>query len=81
MALMITEDCTGCDACLLECPNDAISEGSPIYTIDPLLCTECVGAHDEPQCKPVCEPDCIVPNPDFVESPEELQAKYDDMHG
>ena len=80
MALMITEDCTACDACLLECPNDAISEGDPIYVIDALLCTECVGAHDEPQCKPVCEPECIVQNPDFVESPEELQAKYDSMH-
>ena len=80
MALMITEDCTACDACLLECPNDAITEGDPIYVIDALLCTECVGAHDEPQCKPVCEPECIVQNPDFVESPEELQAKYDSMH-
>ncbi len=80
MALMINEDCTGCDACVLECPNEAISVGDPVYVIDPLLCTECVGAHDEPQCRPVCEPDCIVQNPDFVETPEELQAKYDEMH-
>ena len=32
MALMITQDCTGCDACLEPCPNEAISFGEPIYT-------------------------------------------------
>ncbi len=77
MALMINEECTLCDACVLECPNEAISEGDEIYTIDALRCTECVGHFDEPQCKPVCDPDCIVPNPDFAESAEELQQKYE----
>jgi hypothetical protein len=28
----------------------------------------------------VCPADCIVVNPDFVESPEELQEKYDSLH-
>ncbi len=77
MALMITDECTLCDACVPECPNEAISEGDELYTIDPLRCTECVGHFDEPQCKPVCDPACIVPNPDFAESEEELQAKYE----
>ncbi len=77
MALMINEECTLCDACVIECPNEAISEGDEIYTIDALRCTECVGHFDEPQCKLVCDPDCIVPNPDFAESPEELQQKYE----
>ncbi len=81
MALMITDDCTACDACVDPCPNDAITAGSPIYVIDPLKCTECVGAHDEPQCKDVCPADCIVPNPDFRESREELLAKYESLHG
>jgi len=49
MALIITDDCTACDACVEPCPNDAIAAGSPIYVIDPAKCTECVGAHDEPQ--------------------------------
>lgn len=80
MALMINEDCTACDACVLECPNDAISVGDPIYVIDALRCTECVGAHDEPQCQLVCPPDCIVPNPDYLETPEELQTKYEQLH-
>ena len=80
MALMITEDCTGCDACLEPCPNEAISFGEPNFTIDALRCTECVGAEDEPQCILVCPADCIVPNPDFVETPEELAAKYEALN-
>ena len=80
MALTITDECTGCDACVEPCPNEAITFGDPIYVIDALRCTECVGAHDEPQCKPVCPADCIVLHPDFQESPEELQAKYEALH-
>ena len=49
--------------------------------IDPAKCTECVGAHDEPQCKLVCPADCIVVNPDHTETPEQLQAKYEALHG
>jgi hypothetical protein len=29
----------------------------------------------------VCKADCIVQNPDFVESKEELQEKYLQLHG
>jgi len=54
MALMINEDCTNCDACVPQCPNEAIAMGSEHYVIDALRCTECVGAHDEPQCKLLC---------------------------
>jgi len=80
MALMIVEACTACDACEPVCPNEAISVGDPMYIIDPFKCTECVGADDEPQCKLVCPAECIIPNPEFVESEEELQAKYDAMN-
>jgi ferredoxin len=80
MALTITENCTACDACKPVCPNEAISVGDPVYVIDPLRCTECVGAEDEPQCKLVCPADCIVVHPDFRESREELVAKYDAIH-
>jgi ferredoxin len=81
MALTITENCTACDACKPVCPNEAISVGDPVYVIDPLRCTECVGAEDEPQCKLVCPADCIVPHPDFTESQDELLAKYASLHG
>jgi hypothetical protein len=29
----------------------------------------------------VCPADCIVTNPDFVETPEQLAEKYDALHG
>jgi ferredoxin len=80
MALLINDNCTACDACKPVCPNLAISVGDPKYVIDPLKCTECVGAEDEPQCKLVCPADCIIVNPDFQESPEDLMAKYESLH-
>ena len=80
MALMINEDCTACDACRPACPNEAIAQGDPMYTIDAFRCTECVGAHDEPQCKLVCPAQCIVANPDFEETQDELMAKYESLH-
>ena len=81
MALTIIDTCTNCDACRPACPNEAISAGAGIYVIDPLRCTECVGAEDEPQCKLVCPADCILPHPDFRETREELMAKYEQLHG
>ncbi|USE37260.1 YfhL family 4Fe-4S dicluster ferredoxin [Endozoicomonas sp. SCSIO W0465] len=76
MALMITDDCINCDVCEPECPNSAISPGEEIYEIDPLLCTECVGHYDEPQCQQVCPVDCIAKNPDCEEAQDELMEKY-----
>ena len=76
MALMITDECINCDVCQPECPNDAISLGPEYYQIDPQRCTECVGHHDEPQCVALCPVACIPFNPDWRESREELQAKY-----
>ena len=81
MALMINEECIACDVCVPECPNDAISEGDPIYIIDPNLCTECVGYFDEPQCVEVCPVDCIIPDPDHQETKEELLNKKKRIHG
>ena len=59
MALIINEECIACSACVDECPNEAISEGDPIYVIDPNKCTECVGFYDEPQCVTVCPVEAI----------------------
>ena len=81
MALRIVDTCTCCDACKPVCPNEAIASGTPIYVIDPLRCTECVGAEDEPQCKLVCPADCIEDHPDFREAREDLLAKYHSLHG
>lgn len=77
MALMITEECVNCDVCEPVCPNQAIAQGKDIYEIDPYKCTECVGHHDEPQCKIVCPVDCIPLNPNFIETREQLLKKYE----
>ena len=54
MAYVINDDCTACDACIDECPVEAISEGD-IYKIDPELCTDCDA------CVDVCPVDAIHP--------------------
>lgn len=76
MALMITDECINCDVCEPECPNDAIHMGAEYYEIDPHRCTECVGHHDEPQCVQLCPVACIPLNPAFVESRDQLLAKF-----
>ena len=76
MALWITDECINCDVCEPECPNQAISMGEQIYEIDPHKCTECQGHFDEPQCVQVCPVECIPVNPEWVETPAQLLAKY-----
>ena len=81
MALKINEECIACDACLPECPNDAISEGDPMYVINPDLCTECVGFFEDAQCVAVCPTDAIHQDPKNIESKEQLMAKKIKIHG
>ena len=80
MALMITDECINCGACVPECPNEAISEGEEIFIIDPDKCTECVGWYDEPQCVQVCPVDSIVDDPDHRETKEQLLEKFKKLH-
>jgi ferredoxin len=76
MALKILDTCVNCDVCEPACPNQAISLGEEYYEINADLCTECVGHHDEPQCVVVCPVECIISDPDHVESTEQLELKY-----
>jgi len=55
MAHIITDDCLACGACVDECPNDAISEGTDIYIIDPELCDDCG------TCVEACPSEAIIP--------------------
>ena len=80
MATMITNECINCGACEPECPNNAISQGDPVYVIDPLLCTECVGFHDYEACAAVCPVDCCVTDPNNVETEEVLIARARSLH-
>ncbi len=80
MALMINDECISCGSCEPMCPNEAISEGEERFIIDPDLCTECIGAHDEPQCTEICPVEACIPDPDHEEMREELQEKYKRIH-
>ncbi|MBT4803520.1 MAG: YfhL family 4Fe-4S dicluster ferredoxin [Legionellales bacterium] len=76
MALKILKDCINCDVCEPVCPNQAISQGEEIFDIDPNLCTECVGHFDAPECQEICPVDCIIIDPEVIESREQLLDKY-----
>lgn len=80
MATRITDDCINCGACEPECPNGAISQGDDIYVIDPDLCTECVGFYDHEACQAVCPVECCLPDPNHVESEEELIERAIRLH-
>lgn len=80
MATIITDECISCGVCEPECPNEAISEGDEIYVIDPNLCTECVGFHDEEQCAAVCPVDCCIPDPDNLETEDVLIERARAIH-
>ena len=77
---MITQECILCDACVPECPNEAISAGDEIYSVDSLKCTECVGFFDSPRCADVCPVECCEPNPDFFEDEASLLLRAQDLH-
>ncbi|BFI95020.1 MAG: YfhL family 4Fe-4S dicluster ferredoxin [Rhodanobacter sp.] len=76
MSLKILDTCVNCDVCEPVCPNKAISLGEEFYVIDPALCTECVGHHDEPQCIEVCPVECIIVDPAHAEPRDALELKY-----
>lgn len=76
MALYITDECINCDVCEPECPNGAITQGEEIYVIAPDLCTECVGHYEVSQCVEVCPVDCILLDPNYEESQDQLMLKY-----
>ena len=80
MATMIASDCINCGACEPECPNNAISQGDPIFVIDPKLCTECVGFHDYEACAAVCPVDVCITDPNNIESEEVLIERARALH-
>lgn len=60
MAVIIDESCITCDACLQNCPVNAIVDdmnnptGSSRYYVQPDKCVECVDLFDDPQCAAIC---------------------------
>jgi ferredoxin len=60
VALSITEACVNCWACVDVCPNQAISEATPVFAIDADQCTECMGEFREAQCAAICPVECAI---------------------
>ena len=94
MALMITDECIDCNACEVECPNNAIyapgvtwdynGEEHEALSMEHTYiahekCSECVGFYDEPQCIPACPSEAIVHDPDHQLTREELLAKKEHL--
>lgn len=61
MAYSIQPNCNACGDCLSACPNEAIRSGFAIPRIEAMLCTECLGFAEEPECAKVCPEDAIKP--------------------
>ena len=59
MTYIITDDCIICDACVPECPEDAILVGDPKYIINPDLCTDCG------DCAEVCPTEACIPDEEY----------------
>lgn len=60
MSVIIDESCITCDACLQNCPVNAIVDDSENptaenrYYVQPEKCVECVDLYDDPQCAAIC---------------------------
>ncbi len=80
MAYKINDDCTSCEACISECPNEAIYEGDDHTMITTDKCTECVGFFDSAQCADVCPTESCIPDPENEESKDQLLAKAKKLH-
>lgn len=73
--IVITDDCINCNACIDECPSNAIFEAGVEFEVNgekrtplsmditfsvPELCTMCEGYSAEPSCIAACPSDAIV---------------------
>jgi len=60
MSVIINDTCITCDACLQQCPVNAIVDdmnnptGKKQYYVQPDKCVECVDIYDDPQCAAIC---------------------------
>lgn len=85
MAYSIAESCVNCFACMDVCPNDAIVEAKPHFTIIASKCTECDGEFADAQCASICPVEEAIlfadgtpvnPVGTLTGIPPELRAKY-----
>jgi DNA-binding transcriptional regulator YiaG len=61
MAYSITGLCNQCHDCVPLCPTGAIKQEGEQLWIDPMLCNNCEGYHQQPLCASICLSDVPVP--------------------
>ncbi|ADB95287.1 helix-turn-helix domain-containing protein [Candidatus Atelocyanobacterium thalassae] len=54
MPYTISESCSSCNSCRVDCPTNAIQFNNGKYWIDQKLCNNCQGYYTEPQCIVQC---------------------------
>ena len=68
---IIAEACINCGWCRRVCPTETIryfSTGRRLHRVEPAGCIDC------DRCVAVCPEHCIVPDPEYVHDPSELEA-------
>jgi precorrin-8X/cobalt-precorrin-8 methylmutase len=74
VTVLVADRCTACGACLLTCPEAALSAAPLRPAVDDAACTDCLA------CLEVCPVDAIVPHPIEVESYRRM-AELVDLSG
>ncbi len=57
MSFVISNNCVGCHACMVVCPNQAVYPDADLanqFHIHPKRCDECASHFDNPQCASIC---------------------------
>jgi len=81
MAVLITDTCINCAACIDECPVEAIVDeddnptGADVYYVHANKCVECVDHHDEPACAEACPTEGCIVWDDVVDGMPALESR------
>lgn len=62
MAYKIPNACMACDSCRPQCPTGAIEVDNGQFWIDSVLCNDCEGYYEQPQCLNSCPVDLPIPS-------------------
>ncbi len=79
MTYKITEKCIACAKCLTHCPTGSIGKNDQgKFSINPLLCNDCVGSYGVAQCMAGCPTSqgCTPAIPGLINLASQTTDKY-----